>query len=184
MAKQKGSKPVIDGANEDVLRVADLVLVENPSPPDPIQVRDLPIVEIAFVGSSGSVPVRGSDEAAGYDLRAAESLILKPMSMGVIGTGIVVKIPIGFHGEVRSRSGLAAKQMVFVLNSPGTIDSDYRGEVKVILMNLGTQDFWVNVGDRIAQLVISPHASVDFVMVDELDETERGVGGLGSTGVV
>jgi len=116
------------------------------------------------------------------DLYSAEEKIIPPGKWEVISTGIAVEIPYGYEGEVRSRSGLAKNYGVFVLNSPGTIDSDYRGEVKVILMNLGDEPFKVNVGDRIAQLVISPVVRAEITEVEELSSTERNDGGFGHTG--
>lgn len=120
--------------------------------------------------------------SSGMDLYSAEEKIILPGKWEVISTGIAVEIPYGYEGEVRSRSGLAKNHGVFVLNSPGTIDSDYRGEIKVILMNLGDEPFKVNIGDRIAQLVISPITRVEVFEVEELSSTERNDGGFGHTG--
>lgn len=124
--------------------------------------------------------------AAGMDLRAhltEGNIAIQPGQRAVIGTGLVIELPDGREGQVRSRSGLAAKNGVVVLNSPGTIDSDYRGEVKVILYNTGNEAFWVKNGDRIAQLVIKPVEQVEIIDADAVTDTERGEGGLGSTGV-
>lgn len=134
--------------------------------------RDLPL------------PAYQSDLAAGLDLLAAvdEAVILQPGSRMLIPTGLAMALPSGFEAQVRPRSGLAAKHGVTVLNTPGTIDADYRGEVKVILINLGDNDFQVGRGDRIAQMVIAPVLQADIQEVDVLSETDRGTGGFGSTG--
>ncbi len=131
------------------------------------------------------MPKRGSAEAAGLDLVAANEtpMVLAPGTHQMIPTGIAMALPVGYEGQVRPRSGLAAKNGITVLNSPGTIDSDYRGEVRVILANLGQEPFEVTRGMRIAQLVI---AKVELMPVEaslSLDDTDRGVGGFGSTGV-
>jgi len=128
------------------------------------------------------IPTYMTGGSSGMDLYSAEEKIIPPGKWEVISTGIAVEIPYGYEGEVRSRSGLAKNYGVFVLNSPGTIDSDYRGEVKVILMNLGDEPFKVNVGDRIAQLVISPVVRAEVIEVEELSSTERNDGGFGHTG--
>ncbi len=124
--------------------------------------------------------------AAGMDLRAAvpehQSLTLKPMARAMVPTGLAFAVPAGFEAQVRPRSGLAAKAGITCLNTPGTIDADYRGEVKVILINLGEEDFVIRRGDRIAQLVIAPVASAQWQEVASLEETARGAGGFGSTG--
>ncbi len=131
------------------------------------------------------LPSYQTDGSAGMDLRAAVSspVRIEPGGRALIPTGLAIAIPAGFEGQVRPRSGLAHKHGVTVLNTPGTIDSDYRGEVKVVLVNLGGEVFEVHRGDRIAQLLISPVARAALVVVDELDETVRGAGGYGSTGV-
>lgn len=123
--------------------------------------------------------------AAGMDLRAAvsEPVTLKPGDRTMIPTGLQMAIPEGFEAQIRPRSGLAIKNGITMLNTPGTIDADYRGEVKVIAINLGEEEFEVNHGDRIAQMVIAPVTQFPVVEVDELNETERGEGGFGSTGV-
>lgn len=128
------------------------------------------------------IPTYMTKGSSGMDLYSAEEKIIPPGKWEVISTGIAVEIPYGYEGEVRSRSGLAKNYGIFVLNSPGTIDSDYRGEVKVILMNLGNEPFKVNIGDRIAQLVISPITRVEIFEVEELSNTERNDGGFGHTG--
>ena len=125
--------------------------------------------------------------SAGFDLRSNEEVIILPRERVIVGTGLYFQLPEYLEMQVRPRSGLAAKHGITVLNSPGTIDSDYRGEIKVILINHGDRQFTINIGDRIAQAVISTVTSahaIDFNMVDEfLFETERGEGGFGSTGV-
>lgn len=125
-----------------------------------------------------------TEHAAGMDIVAAvkEKVILKPNETKLIPTGLKIAVPNGYEAQVRPRSGLALKKNIGVLNSPGTIDSDYRGEVGIILTNFGKEDFEVNRGDRIAQMVIAPVIQVKIVEVAELDETTRGAGGFGSTG--
>lgn len=133
---------------------------------------ELPLPEPATVGSAGA------------DLRAAvgAELVLAPGARALVPTGFSVEIPAGWEGQVRPRSGLAARFGLTLLNSPGTIDSDYRGEVQVLLINLGSEPFTVRHGERIAQLVVAPAPRVHYVEVDELDESARGAGGFGSTG--
>ena len=123
--------------------------------------------------------------AAGMDLRAElnEPVILKPLERTIVKTGLFIALPIGYEAQVRPRSGLAAKKGVTVLNSPGTVDADYRGEIGVILVNLSNDDFVINDGERIAQLVIAKHERVHWQEVKILNETERGSGGFGSTGL-
>ncbi|MEI9890329.1 MAG: dUTP diphosphatase [Caulobacteraceae bacterium] len=132
------------------------------------------------------LPAYETSGSAGMDLRAAvpdaEPMVLKPGARGMVPTGMCWAIPEGFEVQVRPRSGLAAKAGVTCLNTPGTIDSDYRGEVKVILINLGEDDFTIRRGDRIAQMVIAPVAQAGWIEVESLDETARGAGGFGSTG--
>lgn len=122
--------------------------------------------------------------SAGMDLRASltESRILKPLERTIVGTGLFIELPIGTEAQVRPRSGLAAKKGITVLNAPGTIDADYRGEIGVILVNLSNEDFTINNGERIAQLVIAKHERADWEEVTELSSTDRGEGGFGSTG--
>lgn len=142
--------------------------------------------EIKCVAKDGvAVPSYETSGAAGADVRAFlnEPVVIPVGKRAMIPTGLFFAIPEGFEIQVRPRSGLAAKNGVTVLNTPGTIDSDYRGEVKVILINLGDADFTVNNGDRIAQLIVAPVTQGIFVKTDKLDETERGDGGFGSTGV-
>ena len=132
------------------------------------------------------LPSYKTEFAAGMDLRAAvpehEPFVLKPGSRHAVPTGLACALPVGFEGQVRPRSGLALKAGVTCLNTPGTIDADYRGEVKVILINLGEEDFTIRRGDRIAQLVIAPVIQAGWREVASLDETARGAGGFGSTG--
>ena len=136
------------------------------------------------VSEGASIPVYATAGAAGCDVRAflSEPVVIEPLKRAMIPTGLSFAIPEGYEIQVRPRSGLAAKSGVTVLNTPGTIDSDYRGEVKVILVNLSDEAFTVNNGDRIAQLVVAPVTTGTFEKVDSLDETERGSGGFGSTG--
>ena len=126
-----------------------------------------------------------TEGAAGMDLRAniEESITLKPLERAIVKTGLYIALPLGFEAQVRPRSGLAAKKGITVLNAPGTVDADYRGEIGVILVNLSNEDFLINDGERIAQLVIAKHERVTWQEVDILDETARGSGGFGSTGV-
>lgn len=135
--------------------------------------------------SNHATPNYETEGAAGMDLRAniKDSITLKPLERAIIKTGLFIALPIGFEAQVRPRSGLAAKQGVTVLNSPGTIDADYRGEIGVILVNLSNELFTINDGERIAQLVIAKHARANWQEVTVLDETDRGAGGFGSTGV-
>ena len=132
------------------------------------------------------LPAYETTGSAGMDLRAAvpddEPMVLKPGARAMVPTGMCWAIPEGFEVQVRPRSGLAAKAGVTCLNTPGTIDSDYRGEVKVILINLGEDDFVIRRGDRIAQMVAAPVAQAGWIEVDSLDDTARGAGGFGSTG--
>lgn len=131
------------------------------------------------------LPTRASAHAAGFDLRAAvdEPLVLEPGARALIPTGISVAIPPGYEGQVRPRSGLAVRNGIALVNAPGTIDADYRGEVRVIAINLGQEPFTVRRGDRIAQLVIAPVLEIELEPVAELAGTARGSGGFGSTGV-
>ncbi|OKL44576.1 dUTP diphosphatase [Pseudovibrio exalbescens] len=130
------------------------------------------------------LPAYESVQAAGLDLRAAvhDTISLKPGERAMVETGLSMAIPSGFEGQVRPRSGLAAKHGVTVLNTPGTIDADYRGEVKVILINLGSEMFLIERGMRIAQLIVAPVTQAHILEVNQLDETERGDGGFGSSG--
>lgn len=133
-----------------------------------------------------ALPAYETEGSAGLDLRAAiadgEVLTLKPLGRALVPTGLKVAVPLGFEVQVRPRSGLALKFGITCLNSPGTVDSDYRGEVGVILVNLGTEDFEIRRGDRIAQMVVARHARIEWELVESLDDTARGAGGFGSTG--
>ncbi len=122
--------------------------------------------------------------SAGMDVRAnlSEPIVLKPLARALVPTGLFVELPAGFEMQVRPRSGLAAKFGLTVLNAPGTIDADYRGEVKVILSNLSSEEFTINDGERIAQLVVARHEQVEWEQTEELSDTTRGAGGFGSTG--
>lgn len=145
-----------------------------------------PVIEIVVLahGEGLALPAYETAAAAGMDLRAAVDapLTLAPGARAAIPTGLMMAIPAGFEGQVRPRSGLALKQGLTVLNAPGTIDADYRGEVKVILINHGEAPAKIQRGDRIAQLVIAPVIRVDVRQVERLDDTARGAGGFGSTG--
>lgn len=134
--------------------------------------------------SNHELPNYETIASAGMDLRAnlSESRILKPLERSIVGTGLFIELPIGYEAQVRPRSGLAAKKGITVLNSPGTIDADYRGEIGVILVNLSNDDFEIVNGERIAQLVIAKHERAEWQQVTELSETSRGDGGFGSTG--
>lgn len=134
--------------------------------------------------SNNSLPNYETDASAGVDIRAhiAERISLKPLERKLIPTGLFIELPQGFEAQVRPRSGLALKHGITVLNSPGTIDADYRGEIGVVLVNLSNEDFSIENGDRIAQLVISKYAKVTFEETKELGNTLRGEGGFGSTG--
>lgn len=135
--------------------------------------------------SHHDLPTYETIASAGMDLRAnlAESIILKPLERVIVKTGLFIELPIGYEAQVRPRSGLAAKKGITVLNSPGTIDADYRGEIGVILVNLSNEEFLIENGERIAQLVIAKHERAEWIEVKELTETVRGAGGFGSTGV-
>ena len=131
------------------------------------------------------LPAYATAQSAGMDLRAnlEESIVLRPLEHRLIPTGLFISLPEGYEAKVRPRSGLAFKHGITVLNAPGTIDADYRGEIGVLLVNLSNTDFVVNDGERIAQMVIARHEQGNFIEVDQLDETERGAGGYGHTGV-
>lgn len=135
--------------------------------------------------SKHQTPAYETSQSAGMDLRANlnEPIVLKPLERAIVKTGLFIALPQGFEAQVRPRSGLAAKKGITVLNAPGTVDADYRGEIGVILVNLSNEDFTVNDGERVAQLVIAKHEQVSWQEVEVLDETERGAGGFGSTGV-
>ena len=143
------------------------------------------MVKIKIVNrGSQQLPAYATPESAGMDLRAniTEPIVLHPLERRIIPTGLYIALPPGYEAQVRPRSGLAFKHGITVLNSPGTIDSDYRGELGVLLVNLSNEDFTVEAGERIAQMVIARHEQGEFVEVEELDDTERGAGGYGHTG--
>lgn len=135
--------------------------------------------------SKHATPNYETQGAAGMDLKAniTESITLKPLERAIVKTGLFIALPIGFEAQVRPRSGLAAKKGITVLNSPGTVDADYRGEIGVILVNLSNEEFVINDGERIAQLIIAKHERINWQKVTVLSKTERGTGGFGSTGL-
>ena len=135
--------------------------------------------------SSHALPNYESSASAGMDLRAnlTEPISLNPLERAIVKTGLFIELPIGYEAQVRPRSGLAAKKGITVLNSPGTIDADYRGEIGVILVNLSNDPFTIENGERIAQLIIARHERAEWLSVEMLSETSRGEGGFGSTGV-
>ena len=133
-------------------------------------------------GAGLDLPSYGSKDAAGMDLRAAEDGLIKPGQWALVATGFAIALPAGYEAQVRPRSGIAASHGVTLHNSPGTIDADYRGEIKVILINHGTDDFAVKRGERIAQMVVAPIVRAGWEESPDLDETVRGEGGFGSTG--
>lgn len=135
--------------------------------------------------SAHALPHYETEASAGMDLRAnlEQAVILKPLGRAIIKTGLFIELPIGLEAQVRPRSGLAAKHGITILNAPGTIDADYRGEIGVILVNLSSNDFTIENGERIAQLVIAKHERATWQPVQDLSETARGIGGFGSTGV-
>ncbi|TXE13032.1 dUTP diphosphatase [Seonamhaeicola algicola] len=134
--------------------------------------------------SNHNLPHYETIASAGMDLRANinESITLKPLERTIVKTGLFIELPIGFEAQVRPRSGLAAKKGITVLNAPGTVDADYRGEIGVILVNISNEDFIIENGERIAQLVIAKHERAEWLEVEELSSTDRGSGGFGSTG--
>ncbi len=144
------------------------------------------MIEIKVVNKGHQqLPAYATPQSAGMDLRANldEPIVLRPLERKLIKTGLFIALPEGYEAQIRPRSGLALKHGITVLNTPGTIDADYRGEIGVCLINLSQDDFIINDGERIAQMVIARHEQGDFIVVSELDETERGAGGYGHTGV-
>ncbi|MAO71533.1 MAG: dUTP diphosphatase [Flavobacteriales bacterium] len=135
--------------------------------------------------SKHKLPQYSTDASAGMDLRAnlEASIILKPLERAIVKTGIYIQLPTGYEAQIRPRSGLAFKKGITVLNSPGTIDADYRGEIGVILINLSSKEFVVENGERIAQMIVAKHERAEWVEVEVLEETLRGSGGFGSTGI-
>lgn len=142
-------------------------------------------VKLKKLGNNIETPQYATEQSAGMDLRAVlnEPVTLRSLERKVVMTDLSIALPRGFEAQVRPRSGLAAKHGITVLNAPGTIDADYRGNIGVILINLSTEPFTINNGDRIAQLVVSKYDRVEWVEVDNLDKTDRGSGGFGSTGL-
>ena len=140
------------------------------------------ILKIKKLDKEAVIPAYQSEEAAGFDLHSIEDYVLKTGERKLINTGLAFEIEAGYEVQIRPRSGLAFKHGITVLNSPGTIDSDYRGEIKVLLINLGSEDFEIKKGERIAQAVVAPAIQAEIVEVDELNDTKRGKGGFGSTG--
>ncbi|HOU00922.1 MAG TPA: dUTP diphosphatase [Bacteroidales bacterium] len=134
--------------------------------------------------SKHDLPSYSTTASAGMDLRAnlEESVILKPMQRALIPTGLFIEIPVGYEAQIRPRSGLAINKGIGILNSPGTIDADYRGEICIILINFSNEDFIIKDGDRICQMVIAKHEKAEWLNVDDLEKTERGHGGFGHTG--
>ena len=135
--------------------------------------------------SDHSLPAYESAASAGMDLRAQldSPIVLEPLERGIVKTGLFIELPVGAEAQVRPRSGLAIKKGVTVLNAPGTIDADYRGEIGVILINLSNEPFTINHGDRIAQLVIAKHETITWKLVEKLSDSDRGTAGFGSTGI-
>ena len=134
--------------------------------------------------SNHALPHYETIASAGMDLRAniPEAITLKPLERTIVKTGLFIELPIGYEAQVRPRSGLAAKKGITVLNAPGTVDADFRGEIGVILVNLSNEDFTIENGERVAQLVIAKHERAEWIAVETLSDTERGAGGFGSTG--
>jgi len=142
-------------------------------------------MQIKIVNRSGhELPQYATALSAGLDLRAniSEPVLIKPLERKLIPTGLFIELPEGYEAQIRPRSGLAIKKGITVLNSPGTIDADYRGEICVILINLSSEDFLIEDGERICQMVIASHVQAEWQLVEELNETERGSGGFGHTG--
>jgi dUTP pyrophosphatase len=135
--------------------------------------------------SKHTLPAYETEASAGMDLRANldEEIVLKPLERYLVPTGLFIELPVGFEAQIRPRSGLAIKKGISLLNTPGTIDADYRGEIKIILVNLSNDDFTITDGERIAQMIISKVEKAEWVEVEELQQTERGAGGFGHTGV-
>lgn len=143
-------------------------------------------IKVKVINKSGyDLPEYKTPQSAGMDLRANidEAVTLEPMSRVLVKTGLFIALPEGYEAQIRPRSGLALKHGITVLNTPGTVDADYRGEIMVLLINLSNTTFIINPGDRIAQMVIARHEQAEFILVDELDDTERGEGGMGHTGI-
>jgi dUTP pyrophosphatase len=165
-----------------IRRQVNITVIAKPTPRPKMRSIKLKITKL---NSLAMIPAYATKHAAGMDLCAAleKPAVMKPREIKLIPTGLALEIPQGYEGQVRPRSGLALKHGISIVNAPGTIDADYRGEVGVILINLGTQIFTINPGDRIAQLVISPVVKTQIVEVKTLQKTKRGAGGFGHTGV-
>ena len=140
------------------------------------------VLKVKKLQDNAVIPQYQTKEAAGFDLHAIEDVVIKPGERKLIGTGLAFEIEFGYEVQIRPRSGLAFKHGITVLNSPGTIDSDYRGEIKVLLINHGNEPYEIKKGERIAQAVIAPVIQAEIIEVDELSDTQRGAGGFGSTG--
>jgi len=140
-------------------------------------------VKIKLLNSDARIPVKSTEHSAGFDVFSCENIIIKSKEFKLISTGFSIEMPFDMEAQVRPRSGLAIKNGITVLNSPGTIDADYRGEVKIILINHSENDFNIKIGDRLAQMVFSKVINIKFEESDELGESIRGAGGFGSTGV-
>ncbi|MCQ2631517.1 dUTP diphosphatase [Helicobacter pylori] len=140
-------------------------------------------IKIQKIHPNALIPKYQTEGSSGFDLHAVEEVMIKPHSVGLVKIGICLSLEVGYELQVRTRSGLALNHQVMVLNSPGTVDNDYRGEIKVILANLSDKDFKVQIGDRIAQGVVQKTYKAEFIECERLDETSRGSGGFGSTGV-
>ncbi len=140
-------------------------------------------IKIQKIHPNALIPKYQTEGSSGFDLHAVEEVMIKPHGVGLVKIGICLSLEVGYELQVRTRSGLALNHQVMVLNSPGTVDNDYRGEIKVILANLSDKDFKVQVGDRIAQGVVQKTYKAEFIECEQLDETLRGSGGFGSTGV-
>lgn len=144
------------------------------------------MIEIKIINNGHQpLPTYATSQSAGMDLRANidQPIVLRPMERKLVTTGLHIALPPGYEAQIRPRSGLALKKGITVLNSPGTVDADYRGEIMVLLINFSNEDFIINDGERIAQMVIAKHEQAEFQLVELLDETERGCGGYGHTGV-
>ncbi len=142
------------------------------------------MLDVKIISKSGNLPAYETDGSAGMDLRATldEPMVLKPMERALVPTGLFIELPKGYEAQIRARSGLAIKHGITLINAIGTIDSDYRGELRVPLVNLSNESFEIKDGERIAQMIIAKYENVNWILVDELSDTERGAGGFGHTG--
>lgn len=139
-------------------------------------------IEVVKLQEGAKLPIRGTLFSAGWDLHSVEKIMIDPQTMARVKTGLAVAVPEGFELQIRPRSGLSFKHQIIILNSPGTIDSDYRGEIMVLLYNLGASPVPIEIGDRIAQAVLNKYEEISFELVESLSETERGQGSFGHTG--